>query len=483
MKHPWVFLPEDRCYTLQDVPYCAHPVAPALQTLHIYVPEALLRPDGSPDARRSIRTRSGAQYTAATVPVILYNDIGGYSECRAAGLTRRNRRFLQDGYVLVSVGARGRQTRDANGNPCGKAPAGLVDLKAAVRWLRRHRAELPGDYEKIISVGTSAGGATSALLGITGNCADYDPYLAAIGAAQERDDIFAAQCYCPIADLAHADMAYEWMFCSKEISTRGAGEPPHVMTDGERACSTALAAAYPAYLNGLHLGRELGSDGRSGSFYRDILEQIGASLTTFLYREAGSETRRRALLAELNAGTQLFSWQGGRARVEDLDLYVRQYIGRMKPCPAFDTLGCDSFENQVFGGEQDLLHFSPHTAQALAACGQAETAARYQADAGTGPVRRRVALMDQIGRLQDLRGCTPAPYFRIRLGSRDADTSFAIGYSLYLALKAAGLDADYGLVWGMGHCDADYPGDFSAWVDRLAAPDNKGPLPATAGEK
>lgn len=473
MKLTWIFLPEDHCYTLQDVPYCANPTSPDLQTLHIYVPEGFLQADGSPHRDHLVCTRGGGQYTVDTVPVILYNDIGGYSQCRAAGLTRRNRRFLQDGYVLVSVGARGRQTRDADGRLCGKAPAGLVDLKAAVRWLRRHQQELPGDYEKIISVGTSAGGATSALLGITGNCADYAPYLADIGAEQERDDIFAAQCYCPIADLAHADMAYEWMFGGKQISTRGAGEHPHVMTEGERACSAALAAAYPAYLNRLNLGKELGPDGRSGSFYEDILARMGDSLTEFLQREAGDESHRLALLEELNAGSDLFTWQDGRARVRDLDQYVRQYIGRMKPCPAFDASGCDSFENQEFGGaEQDYLHFSPATADALEACGQTETAACYRAGALCEPVRRRVALMDQIGRLQDLRGCTPAPHFRIRLGSRDADTSFAIGYSLYLALQAAGLDADYGLVWGMGHCDADYPGDFSAWVDRVAARQN-----------
>src|SRR5271165_5706702 len=39
-----------------------------------------------------------------------------------------------------------------------------------------------------------------------------ETYLKAIGAADERDDIFAASCYCPITNLDHADMAYEWMF-------------------------------------------------------------------------------------------------------------------------------------------------------------------------------------------------------------------------------------------------------------------------------
>ena len=64
----------------------------------------------------------------------------------------------------------------------------------------------------MLSFGTSAGGALSALAGATGNHPDYEPYLREIGVAEERDDIFAASCYCPIHNLENADAAYEWMF-------------------------------------------------------------------------------------------------------------------------------------------------------------------------------------------------------------------------------------------------------------------------------
>lgn len=37
---------------------------------------------------------------------------------------------------------------------------------------------------------------------------DYAPLLKAMGAADEQDDVFASVCYCPIADLDNADMAY-----------------------------------------------------------------------------------------------------------------------------------------------------------------------------------------------------------------------------------------------------------------------------------
>ena len=92
----------------------------------------------------------------------------------------------------------------------GRAPALIVDMKAVIRYLRHNRDVIPGDVEKIITSGTSAGGALSALTGATGNCEDYEPFFKAICAADERDDIFAANCYCPIHNLDNADTAYEW---------------------------------------------------------------------------------------------------------------------------------------------------------------------------------------------------------------------------------------------------------------------------------
>ena len=84
---------------------------------------------------------------------------------------------LSKGYIVASAGVRGRTTKDQNGIYTGKAPAAIVDLKAAVRYLKYNDKVMPGDANKIISNGTSAGGALSALLGTTGNNSDYTPYL------------------------------------------------------------------------------------------------------------------------------------------------------------------------------------------------------------------------------------------------------------------------------------------------------------------
>jgi hypothetical protein len=117
---------------------------------------------------------------------------------------------LSKGYVVASAGTRGRTTKNANGTFTGKSPAALIDLKAAIRYLKFNDSVMPGDANKIISNGTSAGGAMSTLIGATGNNPDYEPYLKALGAAKATDDIFAVSAYCPITNLDHADIAYEW---------------------------------------------------------------------------------------------------------------------------------------------------------------------------------------------------------------------------------------------------------------------------------
>ena len=71
---------------------------------------------------------------------------------------------------------------------------------------------MPGDANKIISNGTSAGGAMSALLGVSANAKEYEPYLKELGAAKADDQIYAVSAYCPVTNLEHEDEAYEWMF-------------------------------------------------------------------------------------------------------------------------------------------------------------------------------------------------------------------------------------------------------------------------------
>ena len=101
-------------------------------------------------------------------PIFLRTYIGGYMESQAGypQATDASGRALAEGYVLVIPGSRGRQstvTRKGKTVYTGRAPKGLLDLKAAIRYLRHFDQQIPGNTERIITDGTSAGGAMSVL--------------------------------------------------------------------------------------------------------------------------------------------------------------------------------------------------------------------------------------------------------------------------------------------------------------------------------
>ena len=208
-----------------------------------------------------------------STPIFMPNYVGGYMAAKPRPVSAEDAsgRALAEGYVVAIPGARGRNSVVANAQGervyTGRAPKGLLDLKAAVRYLRHFDKEMAGDAEKIITDGTSAGGAMSALMGATGNNPAYEKFLKEMGAADERDDIFAAVCFCPIIDLDHADAAYEWLYgCTNNVT--------RPLTDEQVKVSKELAAQYPAYINSLNLKKADGSPLTSDNYLDYIKEPL-----------------------------------------------------------------------------------------------------------------------------------------------------------------------------------------------------------------
>ena len=98
----------------------------------------------------------------------------------------------------------------------------MADLKSSIIQLRANTNVVPGDKNEIVSVGTSGGGQMSSILGVSGDMKEYYPYMYDSGTLDivKNDDgsysskysnaIFAAQNYCPIADIEYTDIAYAW---------------------------------------------------------------------------------------------------------------------------------------------------------------------------------------------------------------------------------------------------------------------------------
>lgn len=207
------------------------------------------------------------------------------------------------GYVVVSRALRGNGMIDARGKLIGTAPAVICDYKAAVRWLRHNRDLIPGTPKRS-SPTAPRRRSHSSVMGATGNHPDYEPFLKAVGAADERDDIFAASCYCPITNLDHADMAYEWEFAGIADYYRKKMLPPApgesrptfipddgVMTDAQIALSEELKPLFPPISTRWGLTDDAGSpltlDAKGGGSFRDYV------LAVWLRSAQASWTRER----------------------------------------------------------------------------------------------------------------------------------------------------------------------------------------------
>ena len=426
----------------ENLYYVANVVDSAYQYLNVYVPES-------------------AWATTSKAPMFLRTYVGGYfsSKAQAPSNTDASGRALREGYVLVIPGARGWNAKvTKNGSTVfpGKAPAGIVDLKAAVRYLRHNDAAMPGDAERIVTDGTSAGGAMSALLGATGNHPAYEPYLTALGAAKARDDVFAAVAFCPIIDLEHADLAYEWLY-------GGTNSGPRNLSSAQAAVSNELAALFPAYQASLGLKTPDGTP-LTADNYRDYLK-------SFLVKSAQA-ARNAGFDIPANTGVKLnsgFRGSPGEFVLDvDLDAYLAYLVGKtpLKAPPAFDKLGVlgpdATPENQVFGDET----------------GKAANYTEFSLRKATGDasatvdkaLRDRVFRMNPMNFIGDPRATTTKNWY-IRHGAADRDTGFQIPVNLYTKLVNQGYAVDFALPWNRGH-SGDYNLDeVFAWIgDVLKTP-------------
>lgn len=423
-KESWVFNEEYQCWCLEDVSYLPNPKVPHCQRMNIFVPKVYMKENGVIDFQG---TKNG--YDAKTVPIIFENNSAGYMEMVNVGLGEERcyaKPYLDQGYVYISCGNRGSMSVDQDGNFCGKSPENLVDIKTAIRFLRHNKGNLPGNMERIISVGWSAGGAMSTLVGVTGNNPNFNSYLEENEAFMEESDaVFAAQIYCPIIDLDHADFAYEWMFAADE-SCEWTGK----LTPFQKALSKKPEAGE--------------------------LEESSGSILNYV------------------DGLKWLCWDGEKAKVSDLDTYVLNHRRRMKSCTSFDAFTMDSCENKVFGSnEQSMMHFNWEIGEAIGEL-QEEFPEEYSkyyeayiAVKGDKELERRKYLINPLNYIGTEEKTDMAEYYRIRVGASDPDTSLSVSMTLVCKLAEAGKPADYQLVWNQPHCEADYPGEIIGWIEEI----------------
>lgn len=425
-------------------------------------------------------------------PIFLRTYVGGYMASPAAQPQAGDAtgRALKEGYVVVIPGTRGRNSsivadkvyakkhrgvKKGQTIYTGRAPKAILDLKAAIRYLRHFDKEMPGDAERIITDGTSAGGAMSALMGATGNNPEYAELLKAMGAADERDDVFASVCYCPIIDLEHADMAYEWLY--------GQTDSRQSLDDAHKQMTKELAAMFPSYVNSLNLKKPDGTPLTAENYLdylkseiirsaqiaknagADIPDSIGFKFTS----EAGG-----MFAAPINGGMRpqmqggqppmgMRPMRGGKRQVGEYitDLDMQKYLNyvvstqALKGVPAFDSqiegINNASGENEEFGDATgNSVNFTDYTAE-------------KNGTTLTDAIRQNVRLLNPMSFIGD--GNTlVAPHWYIRHGARDRDTAFPVPVNFATKLQNAGKNVNFLLAWNRPH-SGDYALDeLFAWI-------------------
>ena len=447
------------------IPYVANPIDIDQQYMNIYVPEEYFN-NGTVNG-----------YNTQTAPIFMPNAVGGYMPSQAMTPKVENGKpnsvlyALSRGYVVASPATRGRTNKASDGNFIGKAPAVIVDLQAATAYLHANDSTMPGNANRIITNGTSAGGAVSLLQGATGNNSDFQPYLQALGAATAATNVYAVSAYAPITNLDAADMAYEWSYkgiTSFNKVTMGQGELPQANVGGNTAppqrtmqrvnlnaddvaYSNLLSEHFPEYINNLQLhdsmGRVLKLDKNGNGTFKNYVK-------AFIIDAAN---KAQAKGTDLSKHTYLVR-DGKTGAIKDINWEAyNQFVSRSKAPGAFDSRSNDSGENNLFGtSATDNNHFTI-------------TAALHDTTPNQDVYVENAKIVTMMNPMNYLGSpaATNARYYRIRYGTADSNTSVAIPLIVGTRAQNLGYNVDMATPFGVDH-SGDYDLDeLFNWMDNI----------------
>ena len=447
------------------IPYVANPIDIDQQYMNIYVPEEYFN-NGTVNG-----------YNTQTAPIFMPNAVGGYMPSQAMTPKVENGKpnsvlyALSRGYVVASPATRGRTNKASDGNFIGKAPAVIVDLQAATAYLHANDSTMPGNANRIITNGTSAGGAVSLLQGATGNNSDFQPYLQALGAATAATNVYAVSAYAPITNLDAADMAYEWSYkgiTSFNKVTMGQGELPQANVGGNTAppqrtiqrvnlnaddvaYSNLLSEHFPEYVNNLQLhdsmGRVLKLDKNGNGTFKNYVK-------AFIIDAAN---KAQAKGTDLSKHTY-FVRDNKTGAIKDINWEAyNQFVSRSKAPGAFDSRSNDSGENSLFGtSATDNNHFTI-------------TAALHDTTPNQDVYVENAKIVTMMNPMNYLGSpaATNARYYRIRYGTADSNTSVAIPLIVGTRAQNLGYNVDMATPF-----DVDHSGDYDLedlfnWMDNI----------------
>ena len=421
------------------IPYVANPIDIDQQYMNIYVPEEYFN-NGTVNG-----------YNTQTAPIFMPNAVGGYMPSQAMTPKVENGKpnsvvyALSRGYVVASPATRGRTNKASDGNFIGKAPAVIVDLQAATAYLHANDSTMPGNANRIITNGTSAGGAVSLLQGAAGNSSDFQPYLQALGAATAATNVYAVSAYAPITNLDAADMAYEWSYNGITSSNKVS------MSHDDVAYSNLLNEHFPDYVNNLQLrdslGRVLKLDKNGNGTFKNYVKEFIVAAANKAAAKGTDLSKHTYLVRDNKTGTiKDINWEA-----------YNHFVSRSKAPGAFDSRANDTGENNLFGtSTTDNNHFTI-------------TAALHDSTANQDVYVENAKIVTMMNPMNYLGSpaATNARFYRIRYGTADSNTSVAIPLIVGTRAQNLGYRVDMATPFNVDHSgDYDLEELFN-WMDNI----------------
>ena len=336
--------------------------------------------------------------------------------------------------------------------------------------------------------------------------------------------------YCPITDLPMADQAYEFTYNASRPM-----RPGHVNANGNLAlyedntvmqASAWLAGDFASYVNGLSLVDENGvlltasfdGSGLGGNVLSGVTGgTFKTAMTRLLERGINKAIDERATGYNTKSGANIVdnldtysSWLlinggvptagnpafGSKSTIYNLDQFLTTIPNSvLKIAPAFDNLGLvhagTQNENNLVGtSTQQYSHWQEwawnDADTSIAGVGKTNTGLSWdeflQTDDGaivalqakmTTPIPYLLGAAN-IPYLKYTKGsdeCTVAPYWYVRHGHADRDTSFAVDTILYYALlNHDAVDNDFldlNFAWRQGHGGNYDTAEAFDWLDSV----------------
>lgn len=493
----WQYNAKDKVYYQTGIVYAKTPNAPKYQKMALFVPEEYMNCKKNSDNLFSCEKNPDGRVSWCNIkraPIFFEINSPDFASTPALNEYKDYSRYTKLGMVYAHIGFRGIESG---------APAGIADIKAAIKYLRRNEEKIPANVNSIFVLGIREGGLLAAALGASGNDRAYMPYLQEIGALNGIDDnIQGVMLINPISGLDTANEALEWMF----------GESRKDLTEEQKKISDIMAKEYANYVNragfmdrnGRALTLQYSKTGiyQEGTYSDYIKKVIAKSLQDFIKNHSfpyaipksweisedeaiaenniklsGTAQSRDKFLNSLNSKKQwVFDMGINGLRISSIKDFNRIFKRKMLPLASFDGIDKEKSANLLFGtGNGDKRHFDFYTARIMknSTEGKDFSSDLYKQDKTGYITLKRADLYNPLYYLlssyEGYNTSTVAPYWYIRSGLFQNSDILTSSVNLYIALTGYPKveDVDYQVVWGMGEVngitDDDFPQIFE-WL-------------------